>query len=507
MKAIFRWVGILSIIAISAAKSQAAIHYVATTGADSGTCSSQDTACLTLNYAISNMSGGDVLEISGGTYSGLENALTKNSNIPKGAPNAYTTIKAANIDETTSNVIIESSFNFVVGAGEASREIEYVEFNGLKVVSNEAKNISGQHVRVFNTGFEGGPAFGNEVSVSIGHNNHNRLSHHILLEDIWVYGAGGRYNVLIYNSEDVIVRRAVIRHDGGWDYIQDGGGNPEAGITIYNAIRVQLQNVIVLDSLNDKSGGYGFTAFYNVSNGSNASNGQQHSDTRITGSMAINNATESGIAWDDSLAILNSSLDNSVIYNSGSSIITNGANKQVTITNVTAFGGEGDGIAVYGNNNVVSISRSIIGFKEGLVNRYANAYDNLCFGNGEGNGDCAISDLDPRESGLLYLPRIENDSFLKTAGADSVQIGAQIINRMGVDHCYYGDVGFDVERSEALWPWPNETKIAQDLCAHRNEGLCLATSLTTYIWELLGNSAPSNLKAMPQVQGVIVREN
>jgi len=507
MTAIFRWVGILSIIAISAAQSQAAIHYVATTGADSGTCFSQGTACLTLNYAISNMSGGDVLEISNGTYSGLENALTKNSNIPNGAPNAYTTIKAANIDETTSNVIIESSFNFVVGAGEASREIEYVEFNGLKVVSNEAKNISGQHVRVFNTGFEGGPAFGNEVSVSIGHNNHNRLSHHILLEDIWVYGAGGRYNVLIYNSEDVIVRRAVIRHDGGWDYIQDGGGNPEAGITIYNALRVQLQNVIVLDSVNDKSGGYGFTAFYNVSNGSNASNGQQHSDTRITGSMAVNNATESGIAWDDSLAILNSSLDNSVIYHSGASIITNGADKQITIRNVTVIGGGGDGIAVYGNNNVVNISQSIIGFKEGRANRYATSNDNLCFDNAEGNTDCATSNVDPRISGLLHLPRIENNSFLKTAGTGGSQIGAQIVNRMGAEQSYYGDLGYDVEQGESLWPWPNESRIARDLCLYRNEGFCLEASLTTYVWELLGNTVPNNLKAMPQVQGVTVSEN
>jgi len=480
-------------------------HYVSTTGSDVGDCTTQLSACLTFNYGISKMIGGDVLEIADGTYSGSENNLDKNSNIPAGTNGNYTIIKAANIDANMSHVVITSKFNFAVNSSEASREIHHVEFHGLKIKNNLFKNVSGHHIKVFNTGFEGGPATKNTMVVSIGHNNLSTASNNILFEDVWSYGFGGRYNLMVFNSENIIIRRAVIRHDGGWAC---DGSNPESGMTIYNSRFVQLQNVIVLDSISDKNttGGkcQGFMGFYNVSNSAGVT---KHENTRTVGSIALNNAVNTGMAWDDFNPIPNALLENSVIYNNGKGITANGTFKDVTIRNVTIAANPDHGIAKFGTNNAYHISNTIIYNNSGnaLKNTSVDA-DVVCYSNGSNNG-CTTSNVDPTTSGLLYLPRIETGSFLESAGAGSTQIGARIINKIGASGTLYGEINYDTEQGDALWPWPNENRIAADLCAVRNVGFCVASSLTDYIWSALGTVTPVNIQPMKTPVGIVVNKN
>lgn len=479
-------------------------HYVSTTGTDSGDCTNQANACLTINYGISKMSGGDTLEIGDGTYSGAENNLDKNSNIPVGSDGNYTIIKAKNIDSSTSHVTITSNFNFSVGSSEASKEIHHVEFHGLKIKSSVSKNISGHHIKVFKTAFEGGPVTNNTVVFSVGHNNLATHSNNILLEDIWSYGLGGRYNVMVYNSENVIIRRAIIRHDGGWGC---DGSNPEAGMTIYNSRFVQLQNVIVLDGISDKNttGGkcQGFTGFYNVSNGSGST---QHENTRIVGSISMNNSATVGMAWDDYNSIPNALLENSFIYNNnGKGINANGTFKDVTVKNVTIVGNAGHGIAKYGTDNSFKISNTLIYNNSGDALKNTGAIENvLCYNNTSTSG-CHIKNVDPINSGLVYLPRIETGSYLESAGTGSTRIGANIVSRTGVSGTLYGETNFDTEQ-DALWPWPNEDRIASDLCAVRNVGFC-STNITDYVWSALGNATPVNLQPMPTPTGVKALKN
>lgn len=478
-------------------------HYVSTTGSNDSECTLQSSPCLTINYGISKMIGGDILEIGDGTYSGTENNLDKNSNIPNGTDGNYTKIKATNIDNNKSHVIITSKFDFRVGSSEASREIHHVEFHGLKIQSSTSKNVSGHHIKVFNTGFEGGPATNNTMVFSVGHNNLSTSSKNILLEDIWSYGFGGRYNLMVFNSENVVVRRAVIRHDGGWAC---DGSNPEAGMTIYNSRFVQLQNVIVLDSISDRNssngGCQGFLGFYNVSNSAGST---PHENTRIVGSMALNNNVHVGIAYDDYRSIPNALIENSVVYNSGKGINANGTYKDVTIKYVTIASNPDHGIAKYGTNNTFNISNTLIYNNGGkALDGVSGNTDVLCHSNSSTSG-CTITNIDPSASGLLHLPRIETGSYLESAGAGSTRIGANIISKTGVSGTLYGETNFDTEQ-DALWPWPNQDRIASDLCAVRNVGFC-STSLTDYIWGILGTVTPSNLQPMPTPTGIKSRKN
>jgi len=473
-------------------------HYVSTTGSNSGSCTNPGAPCATLQYALGQMAGGDTLEIGAGTYSGSSNNLNTDSNsglIPNGSVGNFTTIKAA-VDGT---VDINAQLSLNINSS-------YISFEGLKFsysASNFTKNISGNHVKVLRTAFVNG-AQGNNQTLSLGkHDNQN--TSHILLEDVWAYGTGGRYNILVYNSSNIVVRRAVIRHDAGWSC---DGSNPESGITIYNSRNVELQNVLVVDSISDVLGAcQGISAFYNVSN---SSGGTQHENTRIVGSMAINNNVDTGMAWDDYNAIPNAVVENSVIYNSGNGITTNGnTRKDVTLNNVTVVA-NGTGISRYGDSDTIAINRSLF-YNNGTALASSLDYnttisDLYCYGNSGGQGNCNVTNVNPATNGLLHLPRIEDASTLKTAGTGGTQIGAQILNKIGVDGTFYGEANFNTEQG-ALWNWPNEDRIATDLCAVRASALCSAASLTDYVWSILGNATPANLAPMPKPTGVTVTKN
>jgi len=65
----------LGLLAVSAAVftigvsgASAATRYVATTGADVGTCMTPGTPCMTIQYAVNQASGGDTISVAAGTY-------------------------------------------------------------------------------------------------------------------------------------------------------------------------------------------------------------------------------------------------------------------------------------------------------------------------------------------------------------------------------------------------------------------------------------------------------
>ena len=496
---------ILLIVAVDIAV--AANRYVATSGTNTpNTCLTQSSPCLTLQYAFSQMVSNDVLIIADGLYAGAVNDL--NNNIKNGSNGAYTIIRAQN----DGGVVITSEF--LIGSDNTRKS--YIEFHGLKINSANNKSIIGDHIKVFRTAFQGGPNGGNNSNLGIGTTDTAKAgSHHILLEDVWSYGLGGRYNILIYNSEDIIVRRAVIRHDGGWTL--NVSSDPESGIVIYNSSRVQLQNVIVLDSIADSVNWA--SAFYNVNNGNNSF--VRHDSTRTVGSLAINNnnnntsfpctgsgcvSNGTGFAWDDSLTMTNASLENSVAYNSGTSITSNGADKFVTINNVTLYGGAGDGIAKYGNGGAFTVRNTIINGKAGKAFNSGvsatNTTNVFCSNIVGATTACdTVNTTTPASNGLIYLPRTESGGYFSNNN-----LGANIIFKTGTSGTYYGDTGYDIDTTDALWPWPYQDRIAADMCPVRNSGLC-ATTLTTYIWGLLGAAVPTEFAAMPTPANFSVTKN
>jgi hypothetical protein len=101
-----------------------------------------------------------------------------------------------------------------------------------------------------------------------------------------------------------------------------------------------------------------------------------------------------------------------------------------------------------------------------------------------------LSDGNP--ASLKYITRIENGSVLKGAGHAGADIGANGVNRYGNDGAFYGDPGYNTLTGTALWPWPNEARMQQEMCTNSGvtRGFCSKTSLTEYIWTFLGNPMP-----------------
>ena len=59
------------------------IHYVSTTGSDSGDCSSEENPCKTIQYAQIQTTDGDIIQVSEGIYQELSgtNGLTLNKSV------------------------------------------------------------------------------------------------------------------------------------------------------------------------------------------------------------------------------------------------------------------------------------------------------------------------------------------------------------------------------------------------------------------------------------------
>ncbi|MBL0125040.1 MAG: hypothetical protein IPP88_20800 [Betaproteobacteria bacterium] len=189
---------------------------------------------LISGLAMMSTSGGDTVTLAAGSYSAVGDAITRIVQLPNGKPGAYNVIKAA----VDGSVTLTREFSLPLTSG-------YLQFEGLKWDSAYTKAVAGHHLRFLRCAFKGGPAIGNVATLVIGTNDQTPGAQHILFEDSWVYGPGGRYKILVYNAEFVVLRRVVARHDAGWTY---DGRNPQGGITIYNAKDVYLQNSLVIDS-------------------------------------------------------------------------------------------------------------------------------------------------------------------------------------------------------------------------------------------------------------------
>ncbi|MEM7331956.1 MAG: choice-of-anchor Q domain-containing protein [Chloroflexota bacterium] len=97
------------------AQPDASIHYVATTGSDSGSCGTQAQPCQTIQQAISNSSNGDTILVAAGTYTrtpGIGNCLGGTavvciSGAHRTIIGGYTTSNWTASDPTTNVTIID----------------------------------------------------------------------------------------------------------------------------------------------------------------------------------------------------------------------------------------------------------------------------------------------------------------------------------------------------------------------------------------------------------------
>lgn len=401
----------------------------------------------TIQAGISAMSGGDTLIVHDGTYN------ESISSVPRGSSSAYTTIKA----EHDGKVVISG-----LSLGSSN---SYVQIEGLKIKGSSEKGLYGaSYIKIMRTAFEGGPSSGNIKNTMI------EDSHHILIEDCWFYGKGGRYNLLMYHSDNVVVRRAVIRHDGGWT---DSKGDPEAGTNAYSSSHIHYQNCIVIDS--DQNYHTWESPFYSTADGS-------ESDISWRGSIALNNKG-TGFYLDpkSGSSLSNILIEDCVSYGHyrGMAFGSQGS-ASGTVNRVTVGNSDEDGLAKWGGGGSISVKNAIVWDVAGEAFR------------GVSNSNSYTQN--PTSQGLLYLPRIESGSYLSKAGQSGGQIGAQIVKRIGVSGTLIGEPGWDTVTAENLWPFPNEERIKADMATVSTRGFCTSgNTLTTYIWEYLGKNMPSDI--------------
>ena len=471
---------LLAGLALSQA-SFATTYYVDTNAAaDSGSgTQASPKKYIQSGVALMSSNGGDEVVIAPGTYSNAKDAIV---NPTAGKSGAYNVIRAA----TDGTVTVKSEFTL-------GNSAHYLRIEGMKFDAQETKVIEGSFVKVMRCSFKGGPATGNNVTVQIGSNDATPGASNILVEDSWVYGTGGRYKLLVYNSDKVVLRRVLVRHDGGWTY---DGSNPQGGITIYDSTNVELQNGIVIDGMPNLTG---FESnIYLVAN---------HTTSQNAGNVFVRGTTVlggggNGIAWDGSSAYTSSLLEDVVVWGSSAGgIASNGSPNTGTINRATVKSG-GTGFADWDGGSHITISSSIAYQNSNAACEGFSMSSSYASGNGSNN--CGTA-LDPLTNGLKYLFRSEPGSKLATGGVSGGAAGAQIIKRIGTSGTLYGETGYNTATNEDLWPWPNEARLKADLAETNSRGFSAsAKTLTDYLWEQLGNTSPVSGALIPSPPTALV---
>lgn len=492
------------------AKAQAATLYVGMDGTDQGNdCSQQSNPCASIRQGIASMSPGDELIIGDGIYT---DPIT---DMPSGSAGAYTTIRAAN----DWGVIIDGSAwadDYKNGITVSSKQ--YVLVRGIRVKMNQDTPNNqpvvvpySDHVKIQRCGGSYAPVTGNAATFSIGPD-----SAYVLVEESYAFG-GGRYQFLVYQSENVIVRRSVARNDY-WN-----GSLQCAGFVNYDSKDTAWQNNIILDSDTQYCSGNLYGGFFNE----NKTDVQPDTSQTLQGNIVLN--VNAFYAADlDWVASGTRRIDDMVIWDSSGGYHGDqgdGLDATITATRMTvgAISGNydgpngsparGTGASIYGpvqNSFTHSIFAQCDSFG---VADYVQSDYNAFSGNGAEYGgrneptpgakdllDAAL------EQSLLYLPRIEEGSPLKTAGEGGAQIGAEVVYRVGGSGTLQDDDGWDELTSVPLWPFPNERAIRDDMASYDGPGAVgergfttgnsldgTPQTLTKYVWEYLGNEIPGNV--------------
>lgn len=506
----------LVLVFFGVAKSASAdTHYVRKTGG--GSACTQAAPCLTIASGLEAMSGGDTLIVGDGTYT----ERITGSQIPNGSAGAYTKIQAENlhgVELKNTNALYYTSID----------DKSYVWLDGFKVNGNLTSDCviyvaASDHIKVTRCAAYGGANRDNGNVIDV------QESDHVLIEECWAWGSE-RYKIGSYHSNNTIFRRNVARHDYVVTSIQC------APFINYDSFNTIWQNNIAIDSdpNNQYCSGHMYGGFY-FENKNDRTDGVHNTSQTMDGNIVLNvgastysagmYARMSG-AW----SIDNMVIDNpksGFLFEHGGGVAASAALNHFTATGMSGiydanngdFYGSGIGQINGDQGHVINMTlknsllynNSNYGISEYVLNSNYNAF----YGNGvpaggqmftPSIGANSITNINPANSGLLYLPRIEAGSYLKTAGESGTQIGAEIVNKVGVSGTLYGETGWNTLTSDPLWPFPNEDLIKADFASYSGpgpagaRGFAAGTSiddspqtLTKYIWEYLGNQIPAEI--------------
>ncbi|MFH0731976.1 MAG: PKD domain-containing protein [Candidatus Omnitrophota bacterium] len=492
----------------------------------------------TIGHALDYVQSGDTLIIGSGTYkntsTGVNNII---DNVASGTADDFTLIQA----EVPFRVTLDGENN-PWKPGEYADMIylankSHIHIDGIFVFRGVSFIHRSNNIKITRCGFaEATPAGAAQYNLQIA------VSSDVLVEDCFTFGEG-RYKFGVSSggtSHNILFRRCVGRYDY---YYMNGGGT---GVFCnYNNDNVIFQNCIAIDGLAFRS--YSDPNHFDDMRTSGFINSHSVNKTTIDGCMVLN-SYGNGVMSEGEV-VTGMPITNTVLWDiySGTGTCTwftlvNGDNGLSNIQHVTS--GSTDVIrkwmSAYGIPSPIE-NTIFYGFtnpsKYGANNGFNSTY-NCYFGNNGNNGNTSDFDYvdDPAynplwneetnpNGGLKYLVRIEKDSNLDGAGTGSDQehkngetIGATILNQIGVSGTFYGEAGWNADTGKPLWPWTNEDIIKEIMSnseynMHANDrdlsgnpinfkrGFCAdgtglyggPITLTSYIWEYLGNPLPPDI--------------
>lgn len=479
------------------------------TGNDSNACIAKGSACLSLRGAIGKMQGGDTVIIGDGTYSGTNNSVDSSNYPPYGSSSTWTVIKA----EYDGGVTFDGA-SFILDYTSGDRAY-YYQIEGL-VWANAAFWVSyGHHVKVLRCGGY------NAGSGNIEQFGASQNSSYILFEDCYAWGEA-RYKFLAWKASNIIFRRCVARMDK-----ENAQGQNIAGMAMYSVTNGLVQNAIVLDM--DTPNYWTNVSYYNgcfvvpvtMSPGYNIT---------FDGNICLN--SKMGGLWEESYDGSNKSyntiIKNSVFWNTpqmsnGEWVnSTRGVNpKWLNNTFGTTHVGEAY-LSMYmssngevTNNLFYDINTSNLLTSHWDTNGTAHDYNTYYASNGlptlsthEYTDRNPIWNASTNPTGALkYITRIESGSNHSGIGSGGADIGANVLKRVGASETLWGEPGYNDIQTMNLWPFPNEALIKSKMAAYTYSGINGARgfaapgnglyggpiTLTSYIWEYLGNPCPADI--------------
>lgn len=525
----------------------AADVYMSTTGTKTNGKSTagdwSNTNCYgNLRAAMAAMSGGDTLTIDDGAYTGSSNAISDGYWPPNGiGKNAMTVIRAKNIpcqDGYTCASPLKVYFQATITDATHTTGAKILDDRGDRVNPGSIQYIKFWGIRWNDTSIGQwwdyiyfkqcaflGVLDGNSAAFTV-------LGKYNLIEDSIAYGKG-RYKFLAYDlSRDAqrrgpgynIFRRSIARHD--WAKRNDPTQDPIATFVSYYNRETAFLNTIDIDSDSpdfwmDSPGEFNGSFSQPVDSGLHK--------MRVLGSIVINSGQ--GVGWGASPATTastqNEFTDIAAVKVAGGFNLRGGGTvnrltmSDVGINNFTYRSTTQSGQILQGNigvtswDNTVNVTNSILrdvvnpAFAGAAVGDYINTYS---VGVG-GNTPAHLQTYNPLTNGLLYPVRVETGSNLKSAGISGGQVGANILYKLGTDGQFQDDIGWD-QPTTALWPWPLEKWVKAEMASmpsiingetmpSATRGFATATgkqlngvddvTLTSYIWESLGNEIPPEI--------------
>ena len=466
-----------------------------------------------------HMNGGDTLIIRDGVYTGTLNAISNTNYPPTGSEGVWTIIKAEHDGEV---VFDGQNLNDMFYVYPGSVTSLYWQFEGIIWCKAPGCNVfigQSRYVKFLRCGaYDAG--IGNTINFLV-----SRNSDYVLFENCYAWGSG-RYKFSAYQADHIIFRQCV----GRLDRVDAGSGDPIGIFSIYSDDYCEVQNCIGIDS--DQP-----SAWFHVAERIGAfavpSTDMDANYINFVRCIGLNNRL-GGIstAGNEYRVSKDITFEDCVIWNSDTD---NGATINLfrglrsTISNCT-FGyvrnlryyyfNSYDGIG-YNNDTVLknSILWSIQGTGGYKVFYDVETEDYNCLYNNTSNYENTtpgvhtklttnpIWNASTNPSGALkYITRIEDSSNLDGQGESGADIGANVLKMVGTPGTLWGEPGYDQEQATNMWPFPYEDLIQAKMKAYSGGGVSgnrgfasyvspfgSPNTLTSYIWEYLGNPIPADI--------------